>query len=162
MSKEYNLNKGVPQGSPLSPFLFSVYVADMFKWRLCRKRDLRRMVSSCVDDGVILVATGNKEKTKQQMIECFDDCKKIAKERVMDFSVKKLDWMGIGDGEWGWIEIGGNKLKMVKEIRIWGYRLDMKRGWKEHMEYWTARGMGIRRNISGEGRRFGYEGGVGA
>ena len=120
------------------------------------------MVSSYVDNGVILVSTGNKEKTKQQIIECFEDCKKVATARGMDFSVKKLDWMGIGKGDWGTLEIKGEKLKTVKEIRILGYRIDTDRKWKGHMEYWTERGIGIRRNISGVGRRYGSEGGIGA
>ena len=162
VSKEYNLNKGVPQGSPLSPFLFRVYVADMFRSRICCRLDLSRMVSSYVDDGVIVISTANKKKTKQNLIECFEDYKKIANDRGMDFSVKKLDWMGIGKGDWGTIEIDGNKLKMVKEIRILGYRIDTNRKWRGHVEYWRERGMGIRRNISGVGRRYGSEGGIGA
>lgn len=36
----------------------------------------------------------------------------------MDFRVKRLDWIRIGDGKWVWIDIGEHKLKMVKEIRI--------------------------------------------
>ena len=64
-----NLNRGVPQGSPLSSFLFGVYVADMFKSRICCRLDLRRMVLSYVDDRVILVSTESKEETKQQLIE---------------------------------------------------------------------------------------------
>ena len=162
ISKEYNLNKGVPQGSSLLPFLFGVYVADMFKSRICCRIDLRRMVSSCVDDGVILVSTTNKEKTKHQLIEYFEECKKVATDRGMDFSVKKLDWMGIGKGNWGTLEIKGNKWKMVKEIRILGYRIDTDRKWKGHMEYWTEREIGIRRNISGIGRRYGSDGEIGA
>ena len=79
----------------------------------------------------------------------------------MNFSVKKLDWMGIGKGEWGTLDIGGDKLKMVKEIRILGYRIDTKREWRGHVEYWTERGIGVRRNIAGVGRRFGSQGGVG-
>ena len=34
ISKSYCLSKGIPQGSPLSPFLFGVYVADIFRPRL--------------------------------------------------------------------------------------------------------------------------------
>ena len=120
------------------------------------------MVSSYVDDGVILVSTENKEKTKQQLTECFEDCKRVAMERGMDFSIKRLDWMGVGKGDWRTLGIGGNNLKMVKEIRILGYGLDTKRKWKGHVEYWTERGMGIRRNISGVGRRYGSEEGIGA
>lgn len=52
-------------------------------------------------------------------------------------------------------------MKMVKEIRLLGYRIDTKRSWKGHGEYWTVRGNGIRRNISGVGRRFRSEGGIG-
>ena len=89
----------MPQGSPLSPFLFGVYVADMAKSRICYRIDLRRMVVSYVDDGVILVSTGNKKKTKQESMKCFGECKEVAKEKGMDVSLKKLDWMGIGEGE---------------------------------------------------------------
>ena len=162
ISKEYNQNKGVPQGSPLSPFLFGVYVADMFISRICCRMDLRRMVVSYVDDGVILVSTGNKKKTKQELMNCFGECKEVAKERGMDFRLKKLDWMGIGEGEWSDLVIEEECLKMVKEMRILGYRIDNKRKWKGHVEYWTERGLGVRRNISGVGRRYGSKGGVGA
>ena len=137
-------------------------MADMFKSRICCKIDLRRMVTSYVDDGVILVSTGTKRKTKHEPKECFRDCVKIARERGMNFSVKKMDWMGIGEGEWGELEIEGDELKMVKEIRILGYRIDTERKWRGHVEYWTERGIGVRRNIAGVGRRFGSQGGIGA
>lgn len=50
---------------------------------------------------------------------------------------------------------------MTKEIRILGYRLDTKRKWKRHVEYWSERGLGIRRNVSNVSRRFGNKGGIG-
>lgn len=58
--------------------------------------------------------------------------------------------------------IGEDSLKIAKEIRILGYRIENKRKWKGHVEYWTERGLGITRNISGVGRRYGSNGGVGA
>ena len=91
ISKEYNLNKGVPQGSPLSPFRFGVYVADMFRPRFSYRIGLRRMVTSYVDDGAILVATDDVEKTKTEISNTLQECKSIAKDRGMGFSVKKME-----------------------------------------------------------------------
>ena len=136
ISKEYNLNQRVPQGSPLSSFLFGVYVADMFKPRFSFRMGLGRMVTSYVDDGAILVATDTIEKTKDEIKRTLEECTKIAKDRGMDFSTKKMEWIGFGRGEWGEIEVGGKKLRMTKEIRILGYRINTKREWKGHMEYW--------------------------
>jgi len=162
VSKEYNLKKWKPQESPLSSFLFRVYVADRFNPWFRSGIDLQRMVSSYVDDGVILVSTYSIQKTKQELVDCFTNCQKVARNRGMDFSKKKMDWMGIGKEEWGEIEMDDKKKKGVKEIRLLGYRIDDQRKWKGHVEYWTERGIGVRRNMVGIGRRFGSYGGIGA
>jgi len=107
------LNKGVPQRSPLSPFLFGVYVADMFNPRFKTRIDLCQMVTSYVDDGVIPVSTNSIKKTKSEVISCLKECKDIARKRGMDFSERKMDWMGIGKGNWGQLEIGSRKLEMA-------------------------------------------------
>src|SRR5205807_4384829 len=56
ISTTYSTNRGVPQGSPLSPFLFVAYVADIFKLRFRCIPGLSILVSSYVDDGTIMVA----------------------------------------------------------------------------------------------------------
>ena len=45
-TKDYHLNKGVPQGSPLSLFLFGIYVADVFRLRIQTRINFRAMISS--------------------------------------------------------------------------------------------------------------------
>ena len=56
--------------------------------------------------------------------------------------------MRLGKGKWGNLEMEEGKLKMTREIRMPGYRIDTERKWKEHVEYWAERGMGVRRNVS--------------
>lgn len=94
------MNLGVPQGSPLSLFLFGVYVADMFMPRFSYRIGLRRMVTSYVDDGAILVATDSIEKTKDEIEKTLQECKEIANNRGMGFSKKKMEWIGFGRKEW--------------------------------------------------------------
>jgi len=58
--------------------------------------------------------------------------------------------------------VDGNVKKMVKEIRVLGYRLDCEGKMGKHVEYWTERGVDIRRRIAAIGRRYGSEGGIGS
>jgi len=122
------------------------------------------MVSSYVDDGGILVATRKIESTKDRfkLVECWEDCDKVAKSRGMGFASSKMDWIGFSEEDWGMLRIGEEELKEVKEIRILGYRMDKRRSMGVHMEYWSDRGIGVKRRIAGLGRRFGSHGGLGA
>jgi len=96
-TKDYYLNKGVPQGSPLSPFLLGIYVADVFRPRIQTRINFRTMVSSYIDDGVIMISTDQVESTKDKLIEYFGLCNKVAQDRGMNFSRKRIDWIGFGE-----------------------------------------------------------------
>jgi len=132
-TKDYYLNKGIPQGSPLSPFLFGIYVADVFRPRIQTRVNFRAMVSSYVDDGVIVISTDQVESTKDKLIEYFGLCNKVAQDRGMNFSPKKIEWIGFGEEDWGSLDIKGVLTREVKEIRILGYRLRKNRCIKGHI-----------------------------
>jgi len=86
ISEPYFVNCGITQRSPLSPFLFGAYVADIFEPRLRYSPSVRTVVSSYVDDGVILVASDSRDLTRYTMAELFKSCDKIARGRRMSFS----------------------------------------------------------------------------
>ena len=46
ISKSYYVSGGIPQGSPLSPYLFAIYITDIFRCRLRHSPTVRRAVLS--------------------------------------------------------------------------------------------------------------------
>lgn len=52
----YTCNRGIPQGSPLSPFLFGAYVKKLTDPRLVTHPDHSRLVISYVDDVLICIS----------------------------------------------------------------------------------------------------------
>ena len=162
VSTEFHLSKGIPQGSPLSPFLFGVYVADIFRPRLKYSPSLRSVTVSFVDDGVVVVAGDTKEMVVGRMEEVFEDCVEVARGRGMCFSGLKTEWIGFGRDDWGVCKIGGCVVAPVDDLRVLGYRFGRNDGMDKHVEYWLKRGLETRGRISAIARRFGGQGGLGS
>jgi len=89
-TKDYHLNREVPQGLLLLPFLFGIYVADIFRPRIHPSINFRAMISSYIDDGAILISTDQIHSTKEKLMEYFQLCNRVAKERGMSFSPNKI------------------------------------------------------------------------
>jgi len=90
VSKPYFVNRGIPQGSPLSPFLFGAYVADIFEAHLGYSPSIRPVIGSYVDDGVILVAFDSRDLTMYTMAKLFKDCDRVARGRKMGLAQSRL------------------------------------------------------------------------
>jgi len=162
VSKPYFVNCGIPQGSALFPFLFGAYVMDIFEPHLQYSPSVRTVISSYVDDGVILVASDSRDLTRYTMAELFTDCDRVARGRKMGFSTIKTKWIGFGGTAWEDLDIDGELLTPVEDLRVLGYRFNIFLNMSSHVSYWLDRGLGVRRRISALGRSFGSDGGLDA
>ena len=162
LSRYYDIERGVPQGSPLSPFLFGAYVADVLAPRLRYGPSVRIIVISYVDDAVIAVAASSQSLAKYIAAEIFEDCCNVARARGLDFAPLKTEWIGFGDLPWDPLGLGPAVLPPVEDMRVLGYRFNRHLNWSTHVDYWLRRGLGVRNRISAVTRRFGDTGGAGA
>ena len=162
ISRDYHVQRGVPQGSPLSPFLFGAYVADVMTPRLRYGPSVRLIVISYVDDTVIAVAADSGSLAKYVATDVFEDCYAKAAARHRGFSRMKTEWIGFDDQSWGDLTLGDNRIQSVDVIWILGYRINRHLNWSAHVDSWLKRGLWVRNRISAISRRFGDRGGAGA
>jgi len=121
ISKSFNCNKGVPQGLPLSPFLFGVYMSDIFAPRFQYSRGMSRLICSYVDDGIIMVAAPTWKLGTQYLGEMVEECMAVGKLRCVGFEVRKSEWIGFGTGVWPSLKMGEVMVETAGDIRILGY-----------------------------------------
>jgi len=162
LSKVYCLGRGIPQGSPLSPFLFGTYVADIFRPRLQYSPSVRSACFSYVDDGVVAVAGESVLAVRNRLEEVFEDCSRVARGRHMGFSGLKTKVIGFGAHDWGVCTLDGVEVSFVDELRILGMRFAVDGKMGKHVDYWLDRGLQVRGRIGAISRRFGGSGGIGA
>src|SRR5437588_4640927 len=155
VSKVYHVSKGVPQGSPLSPFLFGAYVADVFRPRLRYGPSVTAILTSYVDDTVIAVAATSRGLAMSVGGELFEDCCRVAAGRGLSFSRLKTEWIGFGGVTWSTLRLGVVEVPASEDLRVLGYRFNKHLNWSAHVDYWLNRGLAVRNRISAISRRFG-------
>ena len=119
MSRVYDVDKGIPQGSLLSPYLFGIYVEEIFKPRFKHGPSVSCFVSSYVDDGGVMVCGETRQIVVSKMKELYEDCHRIARLRNMRFAARKMEWMGMGWGSGqncGWM---GRRKICAKRFGSW-------------------------------------------
>ena len=77
------------------------------------------------------------------MAELFKDCDRIAKGRKMGFSAIKTKWIGFGGTRWEDLDIDGELLTPVEDLRVLGYRFNVFLNMSSHVSYWLERGLGV-------------------
>ncbi|XP_068912463.1 golgin subfamily A member 6-like protein 6 [Tenebrio molitor] len=121
----FETTKGVRQGCPLSPLLFTIYVADVDE--MLRKAQAGGVVvgrekvwSLAFADDMVIVA-----KSERKMKEMMRNLEKYVRKKKLQVNVEKTKMMVFSKGkrkneesEWKWEEI---KIERVSEFKYLGY-----------------------------------------
>ena len=74
----YTTNQGIPQGSPLSPYLFCAHITKVMKDRITDTGSSTTMVISYVDDTAICVSAKDKQELEGIARKIWEDLKQEA------------------------------------------------------------------------------------
>jgi hypothetical protein len=123
---------GVPQGSPLSPVLFILYIASLYE---ALKKDYPLVsIVGFADDTNLLVFGKNAKANTQQLEKAWKTCLQWASTRGMAFAAQKCELIHFNKGRRQWqdpvalahlVGSGGySTVELVGSARFLGVWLD--------------------------------------
>ena len=130
-SKKYNFEKGVPQGSPLSPLLFNIYINNIIKF-------VDNNISQFADDLVIWESEYTLIEASKKLNKKLINLNKWAKSLELEFSPnksfvinftmrRKFDYIPK-------IKLNNINIEYKDSIKYLGLILDKRLTWKEHIK----------------------------
>jgi hypothetical protein len=130
---------GVPQGSPLSPVLFLLYISTLY--RVLKERHPHLGLVGFADDTNLLAFGRTPEANVRQLEKAWDTCLQWAKTRGMAFAAEKSELVHFNKGRRQWAvpvhlalpQGGGTRpIQPTQSARFLGAWLDWRLQWGAH------------------------------
>ena len=133
------IRAGVPQGSPLSPVLFILYISSLYKQ--LKDEHPHLAITGFADDTNLLVFGRNPEANVRQLEAAWETCMRWADSRGMKFAPEKSELIHFNKGRRQWtnqLELtnpggGTSPVRPKESARFLGVWLDRKLNWKAHL-----------------------------
>lgn len=131
-SNKYKIDNGTPQGSIISPLLFSIMVNDVFSGL-----DKNIMQSLFADDGALWRRGRNVRFVYEKMQNAIKSVENWAYDWGVKFSVNKTKTVVFSRRMIEEIDLTlyGEKLEKVSKFRFLGIMFDSKLLWDDHVKY---------------------------
>ena len=135
ISEEFHIRTGVPQGSPLSPILFLLYIASLYE-ELQREHPQLLLVGFADDTNLMAVGYSELANCKQ-LEDAWGTCERWARSRGMEFAPQKSELMHFTRtrrAPKASVMLGEMQIQPVESARFLGVWLDRKLRWRAHLE----------------------------
>ena len=133
------IRAGVPQGSPLSPVLFILYIASLYKQ--LKEKHPHIAIVGFADDTNLLAFGREPQANVRQLEAAWETCLQWADTRGMAFAPEKSELIHFNRGRKQWTDRldlaqpgrGTSPVRPTGSARFLGIWLDWKLNWKAHL-----------------------------
>jgi len=112
-SSTHHINTGVPQGSILSPTLFSIYVHDL-------NQKINSYTVQYADDTTLLIPYVTTEQLQDKLANSYNELNIYLSDHNLTLNVMKTEIILFGKNKTETVTFGTHKIKTSKEVKLLG------------------------------------------
>lgn len=130
---QLKLNKGAPQGSPLSPFLWNVIVSEL----LVAEMPETTTIQAFADDLTLVVRGKSRAKLEAEAAKALTIIHEWSTRNELNFSLEKCEFINLGaayKNRSPVIKTNGISIKRVQQTKILGVIFDSKLSFIPHLK----------------------------